>query len=174
MFWAEIWKYQSFLSENFQCLEIKFSTYLNRYVFVMDFAISAKEGSFCQFLFSVLNTKSLLKRTSTLKKKEFASLWMTLFSFRVHSFSDGRLTNLIKFLPWKFISSRWYLHVFRTVELKRHYLTYQCKITGKLSSFRVSMKVKYRQLYVCVVTMHKLPIAGHRLLKTFCHILQYL
>ena len=35
----------------------------------MDFAISAKEDSFCQFLFGVLNTKSLLKRKSTLKRK---------------------------------------------------------------------------------------------------------
>ena len=35
MFWAEIWKYQSFLSENFQFLEVKFSIYLNRRVFVM-------------------------------------------------------------------------------------------------------------------------------------------
>ena len=37
MFWAEIWKkYQSFLSENFQFLEVKFSIYLNRRVFVMN------------------------------------------------------------------------------------------------------------------------------------------
>ena len=28
-------KYQNFLSENFQFLEVKFSIYLNRYVFVM-------------------------------------------------------------------------------------------------------------------------------------------
>ena len=28
-------KYQSFLSENFQYLEVKFSIYLNRHVFVM-------------------------------------------------------------------------------------------------------------------------------------------
>ena len=28
-------KYQSFLSENFQFLEVKFSIYLNRHVFVM-------------------------------------------------------------------------------------------------------------------------------------------
>ena len=35
MFWAEIWKYQSFLSENFQFLEEKFSRYLHRHVFVM-------------------------------------------------------------------------------------------------------------------------------------------
>ena len=28
-------KYQSFLSENFQFLEVKFSVYLNRHVFVM-------------------------------------------------------------------------------------------------------------------------------------------
>ena len=40
MFWAEIWKYQEyfclfFLSKNFQILEVKFSVYLNRCVFVM-------------------------------------------------------------------------------------------------------------------------------------------
>ena len=29
-------KYQSFLSENFQFLEVKFSIYLNRYIFVMN------------------------------------------------------------------------------------------------------------------------------------------
>ena len=36
MFWAEIWKIWEFLSENFHFfLEIKFSIYLNRRVFVM-------------------------------------------------------------------------------------------------------------------------------------------
>ena len=30
-------KYQSFVSENFQFLEVKFSLYLNRHVFVMRF-----------------------------------------------------------------------------------------------------------------------------------------
>ena len=35
MFWAEIWKISEFLSENFQFLEVKFSIYLNRRVFVM-------------------------------------------------------------------------------------------------------------------------------------------
>ena len=35
MFWADIWKYQSFLSENFQFLEKKFSRYLHWHVFVM-------------------------------------------------------------------------------------------------------------------------------------------
>ena len=28
-------KYRKFLAENFQCLEVKFSIYLNRHVFVM-------------------------------------------------------------------------------------------------------------------------------------------
>ena len=38
MFWAEIWKISGFfLSENFQFLEVKFSIYLNRLVFVMSF-----------------------------------------------------------------------------------------------------------------------------------------
>ena len=36
MFWAEIWKISEFfISENFQLLEVKFSIYLNRLVFVM-------------------------------------------------------------------------------------------------------------------------------------------
>ena len=33
-------KYQSFLSENFQSLEVKFSIYLNRHVFVMEYILS--------------------------------------------------------------------------------------------------------------------------------------
>ena len=37
MFWAETWKIQKgFLSENFQFLEVKFSIYFNRRIFVMD------------------------------------------------------------------------------------------------------------------------------------------
>ena len=32
VFWAEIWKISEFLSENFQFLEVKFSTYLHREV----------------------------------------------------------------------------------------------------------------------------------------------
>ena len=38
IFWAEIWKISEFfffLSENFQFLEVKFSIYFNRHVFVM-------------------------------------------------------------------------------------------------------------------------------------------
>ena len=35
IFWAEIWKISECLSENFQFLEVKFSIYLNRRVFVM-------------------------------------------------------------------------------------------------------------------------------------------
>ena len=35
MFWAEIWKYQNFLSENFNFLVVKFSVYLNRLVFII-------------------------------------------------------------------------------------------------------------------------------------------
>ena len=36
MFWAEIKKYQNFSSENFHLLVVKFSIYLNRHVFVMN------------------------------------------------------------------------------------------------------------------------------------------
>ena len=35
MFWAEIWKISAFLYLSFQFLEVKFSIYLNRRVFVM-------------------------------------------------------------------------------------------------------------------------------------------
>ena len=35
MFWAKIWKISVFFSENFQFLEVKFSLYLNRRIFVM-------------------------------------------------------------------------------------------------------------------------------------------
>ena len=35
MFWEEIWKISEFLSENFQFLVVKFSTYLNSRVFIM-------------------------------------------------------------------------------------------------------------------------------------------
>ena len=48
MFWAEVWKLSEFfLSENFQFLELKFSIYLNRCVFVMDkkiFKVLPKES----------------------------------------------------------------------------------------------------------------------------------
>ena len=36
MFWAEIWKIPEFLSENFQFFVVKFSIYLNRHVFIME------------------------------------------------------------------------------------------------------------------------------------------
>ena len=45
MFWAEIWKISEFLSENFQFLVVKFSIYLNRRVFVMNFF-----GCLCQIV----------------------------------------------------------------------------------------------------------------------------
>ena len=46
MFWAEIWKISEFfLSQNFQFLEVKFSLYLNRLVFVMDLHVSLTELS---------------------------------------------------------------------------------------------------------------------------------
>ena len=42
MFWAEICKISEFLSEKFQFLEVKFSIYLNRRVFVMPFQKGVK------------------------------------------------------------------------------------------------------------------------------------
>ena len=66
-------KYQSFLSQNFQFLEVKFSLYLNRRVFVMlslwglhrlgSFsAIFYKGGNLHDFLLVFLQNKPLLKR----------------------------------------------------------------------------------------------------------------
>ena len=49
MFWAEIWKMSEFLSENFHFLVVKFSTYLNRHVFVMQCGILVVRQSFCVF-----------------------------------------------------------------------------------------------------------------------------
>ena len=39
-------KYQTFLSENFQFLEVKFSIYLNRYVFVMNSSLTVSRRYF--------------------------------------------------------------------------------------------------------------------------------
>ena len=44
MFWAEIWKNTSFLSENFQVLGLKFSKNLNRHVFVMVWKSTSSEA----------------------------------------------------------------------------------------------------------------------------------
>ena len=38
-------KYQSFLSENFQFLQVKFSIYLNRRVFIMIFLVLKSKNS---------------------------------------------------------------------------------------------------------------------------------
>ena len=46
-------KYQSFLSENFQFLEVKFSIYLNRRVFVMDW-IDSFHTVYCKSPISIL------------------------------------------------------------------------------------------------------------------------
>ena len=42
MFWTEIRKISEFLSENFQFLEVKFSIYLNRHVFVMSSVLACR------------------------------------------------------------------------------------------------------------------------------------
>ena len=53
MFWAEIWKISRvFLSENFQFLEVKFSRYLNRCVFVMMCVIFSISQCFLLFFIS--------------------------------------------------------------------------------------------------------------------------
>ena len=44
MFWAETWKISEMLSENFQFLEVKFSIYLNKSVFVMNSTWSLSRG----------------------------------------------------------------------------------------------------------------------------------
>ena len=46
MFWAEIWKVSEFLSEIFQFLDVKFSIYLNRLVFVIDAMESKQEQDY--------------------------------------------------------------------------------------------------------------------------------
>ena len=43
MFWAEIWKISEFLSENFQFSVVKFSIYLNKLVFVMEWRAKAQK-----------------------------------------------------------------------------------------------------------------------------------
>ena len=53
MFWAEIWKISEFFSEIFQFLEVKFSIYLNRRVFVMECIHSNRPEA---FLISIRNT----------------------------------------------------------------------------------------------------------------------
>ena len=40
-------KYESFVSENFQFLEVKFSIYLNRLVFVMNICFPELSEEFC-------------------------------------------------------------------------------------------------------------------------------
>ena len=60
MFWAEIWKISIFLPENFQCLMVKFSIYLNRRVFVMKY----NAGSSHKILVSVTNADKSRTPTS--------------------------------------------------------------------------------------------------------------
>ena len=51
-------KYQNFLSENFHFLEIKFSVYLNRHVFVMSSKILQKTniyGHFRKIFYFIMN-----------------------------------------------------------------------------------------------------------------------
>ena len=58
-------KYQSFLSENFQFLEVKFSIYLNRRVYVMYFADTSS--------FLELSRISRKKKKKTKKKTTFGT-----------------------------------------------------------------------------------------------------
>ena len=58
-------KYQSFLSENFQFLEVKFSIYLNRLVFVMT----------CPFY-----SQALTCHVNCLIRRQFAPTYQSLFS----------------------------------------------------------------------------------------------
>ena len=53
-------KYQSFLSENFQFMEVKFSIYLNRRVFVMTFQVCQVDKY--QDLLSLKNEKKKKKK----------------------------------------------------------------------------------------------------------------
>ena len=53
-------KYQSFLSKNFQFLEVTFSIYLNRHVFVMDMLCSVKTFVLQCFMHSPQNSVCLI------------------------------------------------------------------------------------------------------------------
>ena len=68
MFWAEMWKISEFLSENFQFLVVKFSTYLNRRVFVMLFFSWCL---LCLSLFCTLQTLLLCNCINLLSMKMY-------------------------------------------------------------------------------------------------------
>ena len=72
MFWAEIWKnIRVFLSENFQFLEVKFSIYLNRRVYVMELYFVIPSFGEMKELVALLFVQLLFW------------LWMTLFFISV-------------------------------------------------------------------------------------------
>ena len=66
-------KYQSFLSENFQFLKVKFSIYLNRHVFVMLFWIS--------FHFNYLNHFAYFIDVGFSVNKGRTSSWYIMWCF---------------------------------------------------------------------------------------------
>ena len=113
-------KYQSFLSENFQFLEMKFSIYLNRRVFVMKIQriliISNSKGP----EFSVWNNSSLRKKELSIKNinQNKTSTLQPLYSiFRynmvldITQFKDGSQKCIDYFEKWPQVIFQYNLYI---------------------------------------------------------------
>ena len=88
MFWAEIWKISEFLYKNFQFLEMKFSIFLNRRVFVMfnsTFVLLLLYMPLC--LYHSLSVWFSITRTSLFKYTEnFTTKKMKVFRWKILKF----------------------------------------------------------------------------------------
>ena len=78
MFWAEMLKISEFLSENFQFLEVKFSIYLNRRVFVMGAFWIARDAQFP----NADNEVDLSLRGAHLSRRTFSHITFCLYKGR--------------------------------------------------------------------------------------------
>ena len=100
MFWAEMWKISEFLSENFQFLEVKFSIYLNRRVFVMQALCEhwANSGIFWKIICGLLMKPYWLYWWTllTLLMKPYWLYWWSLIDFTDEALLT-LLMNLIDF-----------------------------------------------------------------------------
>ena len=86
MIWAEIWKISVFLAENFQFLELKFSLYLNRRVFVMSRRQSDDIFSyFSQKAGFVISCNEMSNPVSWENKKNIPKCHLLIFLLRVLS-----------------------------------------------------------------------------------------
>ena len=94
MFWAEIWKISEFLSENFQFLEVKFSIYLNRHVFVM-YASSKDPKQFC-------NLRSCLGSFTREQSSNVFSGHLQILELQISSFVNTVWSGpeVIKLFSW--------------------------------------------------------------------------